>query len=247
LGDNQITRIEGLDSLTALQSLDLANNKQVQDIPISIINLRSLRDLYCDPPLSPIIIRFLNRNQIKSDQTIYHDGQNVHDSHINKSITESLYRLLDQKVNCTDQQVLDEVINDNVLTEKSKVALVEYSKIADVHSQLNVTFMEALKCIWAVIRDHKQSTEIKKILDQEITDSICKCFTGRLSRLVNTLNGFDHRVSVRISDSQEISNVIIQVRQKTTNLGEQQEIATSELLGRGYSKETIDEWLAYLE
>ena len=64
---------------------------------------------------------------------------------------------------------------------------------------------------------------------------------------MNTLNGFDHRVSVRISDSQEISNVIIQVRQKTTNLGEQQEIATSELLARGYSKLAIDEWLAYLE
>jgi hypothetical protein len=99
----------------------------------------------------------------------------------------------------------------------------------DVHSQLNVTFMEALKCVWATVRKHEQSDEIKRVLNQEITDGICKCFTGRLSRLVNTLNGFDQRVSVRISDSQEISNVIILIKRKAENLAEQQRMIASEL------------------
>src|SRR5438067_6961808 len=127
-------------------------------------NLRSLGNLYCDIPLNPIITRFLNRNQTKSGQTIYQDGQNVHDHQINKSITESLYRLLDEKINCTDQEILDEIINDCTLSTQSKRALIEYSKIPDIHSQLNITFMEAVKCIWYVIRNHEQSTEIKKVL-----------------------------------------------------------------------------------
>jgi hypothetical protein len=67
----------------------------------------------------------------------------------------------------------------------------------------------------------KQSDEIKKILDWEIQD--------RLSRLVNTLNGFDQRILVRISDEQEISNVIISVKNKTDNVKEQQKIIIKEL------------------
>jgi hypothetical protein len=268
LRNNQITKIEGLDSLTSLQELYLQNNlirkiegldcltllqelnllyNQIKSIPVSIINLRSLIYINCNIPLNPIIQRFLSRNRIKSNKTIYSDKQNVHDHQINRSITESLYRLLDGKTICTDDKILSEIISDAVLSSQSKEALVEYSKIGDVHSQLNVTFMEALKCVWAVIREHKQSDEIKRILDQEIHDSICKCFTGRLSRLVNSLNGFDERVSMRISDSQEISNVIIQIRQKTSDLEEQQRMIASELAERGYSNETIDEWLAYLE
>jgi Leucine-rich repeat (LRR) protein len=245
LFNNNIAKIEGLDSLPSLQELDVSDNK-IQNIPISIINLRSLHYLDCDIPLNLIIERFLNRNQIKSNKTIYNDKQNVHDHQINKSITESLYRLLDEKVDCTDQKIFDEITNDSILSSQSKEALIEYLRIPDIHSQLNVTFMEALKCVWTVIREHKQSNEIKKVLDQEVQDSICKCFTGRLSRLVNTLNGFDEKVSVWISDSQEISNVIISIRQKTNNIEEQQLMITSELAKRGYDSEIIGQWLAYL-
>ena len=52
---------------------------------------------------------------------------------------------------------------------------------------------------------------------------------------------------LKISDSQEISNIIILVKQKTDNLEEQQKMITNELTERGYSNETIGEWLAYLE
>jgi hypothetical protein len=246
LDSNNIAKIEGFDGLARLVELQVLRNN-IDKIPTSIINLGSLRQLYCDVPLNPIIERFLNGNRIKSQMTIYNDKQNVHDSQINKSITESLYRLLDENVTCTDSEVLSEVISDPILSTESKAALIEYSKIPDVHSQLNVTFMEVLKSVWSCIRKHKQSAEIKKILDQEMRDSICKCQTGRLSRLVNTLSGFDGRVSVRISDSQEISNVIIAIRQKNSNQKGQRKMITNELVARGYSKQVIDEWLVYLE
>jgi len=74
--------------------------------------------------------------------------------------------------------------------------------------------------------------EIKKVFVSEMSDSICKCFTGRLSRLVNVLNGFDPRVSVRISNSQEISNIIIGIRQKTNDLKEQTEMVRTEMSKR---------------
>jgi len=48
----------------------------------------------------------------------------------------------------------------------------------------------------------KNSNEIKEVLNEEIKDSLCKCFTGRLSRMINCLSGFDPRVQVKISESE---------------------------------------------
>lgn len=246
LNGNQIQKIEGLDGLMALETLYLERN-EIEDVPLSVMNLESLTGLHCDIDFNPIIERFLNRNQIKSNRTIYNNKQNVHDNEINKSITGSLYRLLEETVMIDDAKINEEIFNDLILSQTTKEALIEYCKITDVHAVLNVTFMEALKCIWNIIRKHVEADEIKKILDQEMQDSICKCFTGRLSRLVNTLNGYDERVSVKIADSQQISNLISTIRKKTNNVEEQRQLVEKELLERGYNQQVISEWLSYLE
>ena len=40
----------------------------------------------------------------------------------------------------------------------------------------------------------------------EITDALCKCFTERISRLVNCLNGFDDNIKINISDNEQTYN-----------------------------------------
>ena len=77
-------------------------------------------------------------------------------------------------------------------------------------------------------------------------DSLCKCFTGRLSRLINCLNGFDDRVSIRISDSNEISNIIIIIKNKYDNIDDQKEQIIKELKERNYEDDIINEWLSYI-
>jgi hypothetical protein len=47
-----------------------------------------------------------------------------------------------------------------------------------------------------------------------MVNSICKCFTGRLSWLINCLNGFSDKVSIQISTNEEISNIIIVLKNK---------------------------------
>jgi Leucine-rich repeat (LRR) protein len=248
LDNNQIERIEGLDRLTNLKELYLHYN-QIDIVPLNIMNLRNLTCFRIDVsiPINPVIERFLTKNLIKTNQTIYDDPQNVHDSQINQSIANSLYSLMEQKSELSDENVISEILGDSILTERVKQQIVEYSKSNDVHSKLNVTFMEALQIVWQIIRSHDQSDCIKKILNQEMQDSICMCFTGRLSRLINCLNGFDPRVRIKISDNQEIANLIIRIRQKYNNLDQQIKMAQKELTDRGYSEQTIDEWIGYLE
>jgi hypothetical protein len=246
LSFNHITEIKGLDNLRSLQMLLMYCNP-IKKIPLTIMLLENLSTFDVDIKCDPIIERFLSRNRIKLEQTIYDDPQNVHDTQINRSICQSLYRLLEQKSELSEEKVIDDIISDRILTNMVKQHIVEYIRMTDVHSLLCITFSEAFRAVWQIIRTHRESDEIKRILNQEIDDSYCRCFTGRLSRLVNCLNGFDPRVSIRISDKQEIANMIISIRQKTDILAEQTEMVLREMSKRGYDDETINEWIGYLE
>jgi hypothetical protein len=245
---NPIERIEGLDGLTGLQLINLENT-QIKEVPSTIMNLRNLTYLHVgnNVQINPIIRRFLTRTQIETKRTIYNDPQNVHDSQIHRSISGSLYRLMENSDAVSNDQVVQEIIDDPILTQQTKQQIVEYTKIDDVHSLLNVTFMEALRYVWQAIRSHEQADSIKKVLDQEMQDSICRCFTGRLSRLVNCLSGFDDRVEIRISSDQEIANLIISVKQKYDNLEQQIKMVREEMTERGYDQQTVDLWIGYLE
>ena len=88
---------------------------------------------------------------------------------------------------------------------------------------------------------------VLEIMNAEMEDSICKCFTGRISRLVNCLSGFSSKVSVRISSNEEISNIIVVLRDKISDVDKLRAAITAEMTERGYNKEMIDKWLEYVE
>ena len=92
--------------------------------------------------------------------------------------------------------------------------------------------------------------EIKRILSLEMTDSLCKCFTGRISRLINCLNGFDDLVNINISDTEQIGQIISLIAEQLNNdynVDKHREIAQQELLTRGYSQDVINEWISFIE
>jgi len=254
LDNNKITEIKGLDGLTSLQELWLDNNK-ITEVPFTIMNLRCLNTLRIDCEIDVIVERFLDRNKIKDKKTIYDDSQNVHDSEIVKSVKQSIYNIIKDSTKgypngskgISIESVLKEIVDDKIIEKKVKEQLVEYCQDKTVHSILNLTFEEVLCSVWTVIAEHKESEEIKKILNIEMSDSMCKCFTGRLSRLINCLNGFDKRVSIKINDKEQILNVIIGIRNKYENLERQKEEVTKELLERGFDEITINEYVTYLE
>jgi hypothetical protein len=91
--------------------------------------------------------------------------------------------------------------------------------------------------------------EIKQRLNEEMQESECKCFTGRISRLVNCLSGYSDKVRIQISETEEIGNIISIVManrgMKTVEIiKEEVHLALKE---RGYSDKIIEEWLEYVE
>ena len=85
-----------------------------------------------------------------------------------------------------------------------------------------------------------------------VLDADCRCFTGRMNRVINCLNGFSPLVNINIKDGEQISNIIILVKNKLELTGtytiEQHKIEVEkELLERNYDIETIRTWLEYID
>jgi hypothetical protein len=226
------------------------NNNQIILIPLTIINLKKLEYFYYnDNPLenllNPIINRFINKIKKNNIINIYNDTQNVHSSSIQQSIKESIYNLMSKIKEPLNYNYLDDII----LTKQTKEILIEYSNDKTIHSILECTFNEILDSVFLEINTFNETIqkEIKKRINEEMEDGLCKCFTGRISRLVNSLSGYSDLVSIKISPSEEIGNIISNIKLKYNDILKVKLNVSLELKLRGYKQNVIDEWLEYID
>ena len=198
--NNKIQSFEPLKNLTNLKGLYCSNNEIHSLEPINdLTNLRHL--VYLSNPIEyipPNIVRRLNT--IKNNQNTYNDSESVHNHNVQESIRKSIQNVLNIKPIVTD--VYNYILNDDILTSKTKDTLFVYINCKDVHSTLNITFEELLLHVINRIEINKHKSEIKSVLNIEMLNPECKCFTERFSRLVNCLNGFDDLV--KISEIEQI-------------------------------------------
>jgi hypothetical protein len=81
-------------------------------------------------------------------------------------------------------------------------------------------------------------------LDDEMSDSMCKCFTGRLTRLVNVLVGFFEDIEIHISDSERMSGIILSILNGNEMTDELREICIHKLKEAGFDESEIEKWLS---
>jgi Leucine-rich repeat (LRR) protein len=253
LAYNRLTQLPSeIGNLAQLTNLNVSYNQIIQ-VPMEIGNLQQLTYLmlYSNPIeniLNPMIQRLLHRIQNKTNQnTIYGDTQNVHSSSIQQSIKDSIHTLM----NYYNPEHVLTYLDWNELHTKTKEIITEYVDCKDIHTVLNITFEELLVAI--VIEMEKLSPdiqkEIKQRLNEEMQESECKCFTGRISRLVNCLSGYSDKVKIQISESEEIGNIISVILEKRglkliEILKKEASVALKE---RGYDETKINEWLEFVE
>ena len=218
-------------------------------------NLRRINHSNNEIVLLPQLARFINRliNGEINVLNVYNDTQNIHDSSVQLSVKESVEKLSTRNdIYKFDREILiEKIINDNILLNKEQ--LIEYTNDESIHSLLLLNYAEILWYVLQTIeKDFNKDTqkEIKLILNKEIEDSECKCFTGRINRTVNCLNGFSELVKIKIHDSSQIGNIIYLVKERlgTEYTPEQHKIEVrKELQERNYSENVIDEWIEYIE
>jgi Leucine-rich repeat (LRR) protein len=222
---------------------------QLTSLPPEIGLLRNLEFLgYSNNPIEyipPQVQRLLDRLE-NNGQEVYQDKQSVHNSGIQTSFKETVSRLSNKKPKLNIHQTIEEVLESSLLDD-SKSSIIDYCSSIDVHSELNMTYSELLVLVWDRIRKNKDVKEILSVLDTELTDSECKCFTGRITRLVNCLNGFDTDVIIGISDNEQLSNLMVLINNKYENIGDKKTELIKAMKERGFSQEKIDEWVEYID
>jgi hypothetical protein len=74
-----------------------------------------------------------------------------------------------------------------------------------------------------------------------------------MSRIVNCLHGFSPLVDIRISDEEQIGNVIVMLKRKALDSGGKYSanihkvLVKKELEEREYDSETVTQWLEYID
>ena len=243
-----------LGNLIHINRIDISYNN-ILTIPPELGNFVNIYKFkYLPNPINylpPNIERMLNQ-LLQPQGGVYTDAQSVHNSYIQKSISNSIINLLG--IFPLHKNVLELILEDTILPQSTKEILIEYSRDKSIHCLLKITFEELLVAVWNRIISFEQSiaVEIKKTLIIEMKDAECKCFTGRISRLVNCLSGFDPAVIIQISDAEQIGTIITMVKDKldlnnSYTVEDHKRIVEIEMKDRGFSENIITHWITYIE
>jgi hypothetical protein len=122
--------------------------------------------------------------------------------------------------------------------------LLTYLDDTEIHSTLLVSFYDVFVKVFGRIISHPNKLDIIFRLDEELKESECKCFTGRLTRLVNCLVGFYDDIVIGISDSERISAIILSTLDGREMTEELKRICVYKLEAIDITDEEIEKWLS---
>jgi Leucine-rich repeat (LRR) protein len=263
-----------LGNLPQLRDLCVMMNELVS-LPVELVQCRELVNV--DYQGNPIIalhapLRRMIHNRQNAHRRImderryyrncrgfYDDKQNVHSSVVQATVKRSIYNLLNdtslEEISIKRLRAIIAELDSDLLLDKTKSALFEYMELGEEHSTLHITFADLLQKV--IGRIEKSETEVRRNLyqrlNEEMADAECKCFTGRLSRLVNVLVGYFDDIRIEIAGAEHISALIVLIKGRH-NLGDDDEVTPEakeeirrELQERGYEAGVIEEWLAALD
>lgn len=247
---NSLQTLDGIQFCPRLEKLFSAGN-QIRTLEHAVY-LRNLRVFnYSNNPLDIQTIqvqRFLERigfGNRRVNQSIYTDAQSVHDTHIQKTVCDSVQHLLTDPV----PEFTVEMIVESGMSERSIRAILEYCDDTTVHSIHLLSYTELLAYVWIRICKSKHKDELVRILEEQITDSECMCFTGRFNRTLSVLVGFYEDIIISISDNSRIGAIIIAAREQVNPYSpdEHRTLATQLLLEAGYLDAEIQPWLEAID
>jgi Leucine-rich repeat (LRR) protein len=263
LSNNNLTLLpNSIGRLKNLEIFDVSNNELIT-LPESLVNLQGLRVLFDNNPnieLPRRLLHILHSGGVITNRGVgvYADKQNVHATSLQQSIKTSIKRMIEAPQSMNSRQVLEAIAIDPILSQIAKNALERYSIEISRVSEVDVTFLEILTAVWTRIIINKEANDIKSRLNQEIVECETEgedgepvCFTGKISRLVNCLQGFDDIVNVGISDAEQIGIIITIVKQRLKDEGQytvelHKALVKEQLLELKHPQDVIEMWINYI-
>ena len=189
----------------------------------------------CPIEFIPIQVqRIIERNR-RANTNVYIDSQSVHNHSIQQSLIKSV-------------NYLSNKFSANLIKAKIDIIIPKCLRSEEIHTVLNITLSDCYQLVHSRILkfDNEEiQKELFKRLEEEVVDGESMCFTGKFTRLVNTLVGFDENIRLDISQNEQISAIIINEKDKLKPYDKEKHInAVRTLLTElNISSETQDEWI----
>lgn len=161
------------------------------------------------------IITMLSYNEKRKPKTIYQNAQNVHSKDIEDSVKQGIeylqsFSLLKVKGKDIDFDYVETQI-ENIMKnyekdkkDKIKIALNRIYMDRALYSNYNCTLENILLRVWTFITGHKDETEMRNRLLEELFEMAGTCSSGFATRLINTISGFGD-FSIKISWREQIT------------------------------------------
>ena len=199
----------------------------------------------------------LNKNNLN----VYEDDENTHDPIIEESIRTSILNIMNVlKNNILFTDVSKYISKDKILNNSTKNILQRYLEIhekfyLDKNGTSLISFVEIMLYVFNRIETYQSEEnkiEIKNIINKEINETLGICISGKISRLVSYLDGFDPLVRINISENQQISYIMTLTKKKleknnSYTVDNYKLEVKNEMLDRKYSDEKIKEWIDQIE
>ena len=172
-----------------------------------------------------------------SQNTIYADTQNVHNTKINSSVIDACIYLISVE-SCPPFDV--EIVKNDLCSictcdQRAMTSIDTVLERIQIDTSLfrsgdnSFTLHNLFSALWSFIEKHTHKNEIKKILVQEIIAMSKYCSTGHLSRFINVIQGFHDipDLKIKISNEDQVNAVIINFLNITILQEESDEISDS--------------------
>ena len=228
--NNSVSSLSPLQHCSLLEEV-YCHNTHISDLSPIVHCIQLCHISYTDCPIEfvPVQIRRITERNRRADTNVYTDSRSVHNHSIQQSLIKSV----------------------NYLSNTVKIKDTEIPKSLqsnEIHSVLNITLSDCYKLVHSRILkfdNEEVQKELFKRLNEEVVDGESMCFTGKFTRLVNTLVDFDENIRLDISQNEQISVIILNEKQKLNPYDKETHInAVRTLLNELNIDEKIqDEWI----
>ncbi len=178
------------------------------------------------------------------DIPIHEDDQNIHNHEIQQTVLESYNKIIDEVGEAPpENEIIQSLRNHPIMKEIEtyeeddsnnckglKNFLIMKSECNIIHTVLKITFAQGLWYVFERTKINENKAEIIKALCQEIIQdrNQNKCYTGSITRIINSLNVIDPLVQINIeSINQKINRLLEPIYDKFINQNNDKEENTS--------------------
>lgn len=162
----------------------------------------------------------LEQRRVQEAKTTYNDKQNVHLTSVQKAFRESLKYVMAYTPQNTYRDGLPGILKTLKFDRKTEKK-VKNSWNLQTTTADGYTYQQIMLKVYMIINDEKDKETRESMLQsfkEEIKQGVDTCFTGQVTRLVNSLGGYNVNIKVGISRNEEIANSILVLRKKYTLL-----------------------------